>query len=243
VVALSLLSLSKKSGTSTCDAYNEQHLDDRPIAGGNCGMTYTPTQILTFEEFLNQYRDDPRYELADGELIDMDPTGPHEAVGGKLTIQIGMAFSAKRNCGAPAAAKLPWFIPRTCLIRPFAEVPTARRPDIVVLDETLIDAEPLWQQEPVITLGKPIKLVVEVVSSNWETDYARKVEEYALLGIPEYWIADYRGLGGVAFIGKPKQPTLTVCTLQGEDYEQQQYRLGQPIRSNLQLRLDDILPR
>jgi Uma2 family endonuclease len=37
--------------------------------------------------------------------------------------------------------------------------------------------------------------VVEVVSTNWETDDARKVEEYAILGIPEYWIVDYRGLG------------------------------------------------
>ena len=89
--------------------------------------------------------------------------------------------------------------------------------------------------------------MVEVVSSNWETDYARKVEESALLGVPEYWIADYQGLGGVAFIGKPKQPTFTICQLQGEDYVQQQYRLGEPIASllfpNLQLRLDDILPR
>jgi len=31
-----------------------------------------------FEEFLTQYGDNPRYELADGELIDMEPTGPHE---------------------------------------------------------------------------------------------------------------------------------------------------------------------
>jgi Uma2 family endonuclease len=201
-------------------------------------MVYTPTQMLTVEAFLDQYRDRPRYELADGELIDMDPTGPHEAVGRKLATQIGMAITA---------AKLPWFIPRTCLIRPFAEVQTARRPDVVVLDETEIGAEPFWQQEPVITLGKTIKLVVEVVSSNWETDYARKVEEYALLGIPEYWIADYRGLGGVAFIGKPKQPTFTVCELQGEEYEKRQYRLGETIASkllpSLQFCLDDILPR
>jgi Uma2 family endonuclease len=201
-------------------------------------MVYTPTQMLTVEAFLDQYRDRPRYELADGELIDMDPTGPHEAVGGKLATQIGMAI---------VAAKLPWFIPRTCLIRPFAEVQTARRPDVVVLDETEIGAEPFWQQEPVITFGKTIALVVEVVSSNWETDYARKVEEYALLGIPEYWIADYRGLGGVAFIGKPKQPTFTVCELQGEEYVKRQYRLGETIASkllpSLQFRLDDILPR
>jgi Uma2 family endonuclease len=96
-------------------------------------------------------------------------------------------------------------------------------------------------------LGRSIKLVVEVVSTNWETDYARKVEEYALLGIPEYWIVDFRGLGGTAFIGKPKQPTFTVCQLDGDEYRQQKYRLGQAIASPLfpalQLRLDDVLPR
>jgi Uma2 family endonuclease len=201
-------------------------------------MTYTPTKTLTFAEFIAQYGDDFRYELADGELIDMEPIGPHEAVGGKLATHIGIAIIQQR---------LPWFIPRTCLIRPFSDQATARRPDIVVLDETVLASEPRWEQEPVITLGRSIKLVVEVVSTNWETDYARKVEEYALLGIPEYWIADYRGLGGVAFIGKPKQPTFTVYQLNGEEYTQQQYRLGQPIHSpllpHLQLRLDDILPR
>lgn len=198
----------------------------------------TIAQNLTFEEFLAQYGDRPRYELADGELIDMEPTGPHETVGGKLATQIGMAITQER---------LPWFIPRTCLIRPFSDVATARRPDVVVLDETVLASEPFWQQEPVITLGRSIKLVVEVVSTNWETDYARKVEEYALLGIPEYWIVDYRGLGGIAFIGKPKQPTFTVCQLIDEEYQQTQYRLGESIRSpllpNLQLCLDDILPR
>jgi Uma2 family endonuclease len=201
-------------------------------------MTYTSTQTLNFDEFIAQHGDHFRYELADGELIDMEPTGAHETVSGKLATQIGIAI---------VQAQLPWFIPRTCLIRPFSDIATARRPDIVVLDETALASEPRWQQEPVITLGRSIKLVVEVVSTNWETDYARKVEEYALLSIPEYWIADYRGLGGIAFIGKPKQPTFTVCRLEGEDYIQQQYRLGQPILSPLfpalQLRLDDILPR
>ena len=168
----------------------------------------------------------------------MEPTGPHAAVGGKLATKLGIAITH---------AELPWFIPRTCLIRPFAETATARRPDIVVLDETVLDDEPFWEHEPVIALGKSIKLVVEVVSTNWETDYARKVEEYALLGIPEYWIVDYRGLGGVVFIGKPKQPTFTVCQLIGEDYSQQKYRLGEFIKSpllpSLQLRLDDVMPR
>ncbi|MEG3845853.1 Uma2 family endonuclease [Microcoleus sp. herbarium19] len=201
-------------------------------------MAYTAQKLLTFETFLDRYSDNFRYELADGELVEMEPTGPHETVGGKLATQIGIIL---------AAEKLPWFIPRTCLIRPFSDAATARRPDIVVLDETALVSEPLWEREPVITLGRSIKLVVEVVSTNWETDYARKVEEYALLGIPEYWIVDYRGLGGVAFIGKPKQPTITVCQLIDQDYIQQQFRLGEPIVSpllkSLQLRLDDILPR
>ncbi|MBD2295383.1 Uma2 family endonuclease [Anabaena sphaerica FACHB-251] len=201
-------------------------------------MVQALTKPLTFEEFIIQYGNDPRYELADGELIDMEPTGPHETVGGKIATQIGIAITAE---------KLSWFIPRTCLIRPFPETATARRPDIVVLDETMLHHEPFWEHEPVIALGQTIKLVVEVVSTNWETDYARKVEEYALLGIPEYWIVDYRGLGGVVFIGKPKQPTFTVCQLIGEDYSQQKYRLGELIKSpllpSLQLRLDDVMPR
>ncbi|NES22735.1 MAG: Uma2 family endonuclease [Symploca sp. SIO3E6] len=201
-------------------------------------MAYTLTQPLTFDEFITQYSDDFRYELADGELIDLEPTGPHEAVGGKLATQIGIAITN---------LQLPWFIPRRCLIQPLADVATARRPDIVVLDETMLVNEPLWEREPVITLGRSIKLVVEVVSTNWETDYARKVEEYALLGIPEYWIVDFRGLGGTAFIGKPKQPTFTVCQLDGDEYQPQQYRLGDAIASpllpTLQLRLDDVLPR
>jgi Uma2 family endonuclease len=201
-------------------------------------MTYAPTRLLTFTEFIEQYGDNPRYELADGELIDMEPTGPHEAVGGKLATKIGMAMSD---------TQYPWFIPRTCLIQPFSDVITARRPDVIVLDETMLSSEPLWEKEPIITLGRSIKLVVEVVSTNWENDYARKLEEYALLSIPEYWIVDYRGLGGIAFIGRPKQPTFTVCQLVGEEYEQRQYRLGDSIVSptlpNLQLRLDDVMPR
>ena len=163
-------------------------------------------------------------------------------------------IAAKERVAGKMASKLsieierqeyPWFIPRTCLLHPFAEVITARRPDVVVLDELALVNELLWERDPVIGLGTSVKLVVEVVSTNWETDYARKVEEYALLGMPEYWIVDYRGLGGRAFIGRPKQPTFTVCRLVGEDYEQAQYRLGQSIDSlllpHLSLQLDDVM--
>ncbi len=39
-------------------------------------MTYTPIKTLTAEDFIAQYGDDLRYELIDGELRDLEPTGP-----------------------------------------------------------------------------------------------------------------------------------------------------------------------
>lgn len=76
-------------------------------------------------------------------------------------------------------------------------------------------------------------MVVEVVSTNWQDDYARKLEEYAYLQIPEYWIVDFRALGGLRFIGNPKTPKVTVNRLRGQMYEQQQYGAAEMIDSDL----------
>jgi Uma2 family endonuclease len=201
-------------------------------------MTYTPPKLLTFEEFIAEYGDNPRYELIDGELRDMEPTGPHEAVSGNIAGRVFVEI---------LKAELDWIVPKNCLIKPPAAQATALRPDIIVLDNEQLRSEPLWQKEPIICNGSTIKHVVEVVSTNWQDDYARKVEEYAFLGIEEYWIVDFLGLGGLQFIGKPKQPTFTVCRLIGDTYQQQQYRLGESITSNMfpniQLKLDNIIPR
>ncbi len=200
-------------------------------------MIYTPSKLLSFEDFLRQYGDDPRYELIDGELRDMEPTGPHESTSGKLAGRLFVEI---------LRLNLKWTIPKNCLIRPPETEATALRPDVIVLDEAALAEEPLWEKQPILTGGRAIRLVAEVVSTNWQDDYARKVEDYALLGIPEYWMVDFRGLGGIAFIGKPKQPTLTVCQLVNGEYRQQQYRLGQTIHSallpELKLCLDDIMP-
>lgn len=200
-------------------------------------MTYTPSKPLSFEDFLTQYGDNTRYELIDGELRDMEPTGPHEAVAGSIAGRI-YAEIFREN--------LNWIVPKNCLIRPPHAEATALRPDVIVLDKTQLEREPLWQKEPVICNGSTIKLVAEVVSTNWQDDYARKVEEYAFLNILEYWIVDFRGLGGWQFIGNPKQPTFTLCQLVDGAYQQYQYRSGDPISSsvfpNLCLRLDDLMP-
>lgn len=200
-------------------------------------MTYTSSQLLSFEEFIARYGDNGRYELIDGELREMEPTGPHEAVAGSIAGRIYVEIF--RN-------NLDWLVPKTCLIKPLSAEATALRPDVIVLDQAKLNQEPLWQKEPVICNGETIKLVAEVVSTNWQDDYARKVEEYALLGIPEYWIVDFRGLGGLQFIGNPKQPTFTICQLVNGVYQQQQYRLGNPVYSylfsDLKLQLDDLIP-
>lgn len=200
-------------------------------------MTYTTPKLFTFEQFLAEYGDNPRYELIDGELRDMEPTGPHEAVSGNIAGKIYVEiFQANLN----------WLIPKSCLIKPPAAEATALRPDVIVLDKAELSKEPLWEKEPIICNGSTIKLIAEVVSTNWQDDYARKVEEYAFLGILEYWIVDFRGLGGLQFIGNPKQPTFTVCKLINNTYRQEQYRLGDTISSllfpNLQLKLDDLMP-
>ena len=200
-------------------------------------MTYTPSKLLTFEQFITEYGDNARYELIDGELRDMEPTGPHEEVSGNIAGRVyAEIFRSNFN----------WLIPKTCLIKPPAAEATALRPDVIVLDKEKLRQEPLWDKEPIICRGDTIKLVAEVVSTNWQDDYARKVEEYSLLGIPEYWIIDFRALGGLQFIGNPKQPTFTVCQLVDGIYQQQKYRLGDVISSylfpNLQLKLDDVMP-
>ncbi|MEB3311411.1 MAG: Uma2 family endonuclease [Snowella sp.] len=201
-------------------------------------MTYILPKTLTFAEFIAQYGDNPAYELIDGELREMEPTGPHETVAGNIAGRIFVEI---------LKANLNWIVPKNCLIKPPAAEAMALRPDVIVLDEDQLTQEPLWQKEPIICNGQTIKLVVEVVSTNWQDDYARKVEEYAFLGIAEYWIVDYLGLGGVAFIGKPKQPKFTVCRLVNDVYGQEQYNLNERIDStlfpDLKLCLADLLPR
>jgi Uma2 family endonuclease len=174
--------------------------------------------------------------LIDGEVFDLEPTGYHEEVS---------AFITTKVCAQIDAIALNWFVLQRGLLRPSNLGMTAFRPDVMVVDRNELAKELLWHDQSILTLGSSIKFVVEVVSSNWQNDYARKIEDYAVLGIPEYWIADYAGLGGTRHIGKPKQPTLSICTLVKGEYEIQQFRGDQPITSltfpNLKLTAEQVL--
>lgn len=201
-------------------------------------MVQSAPKLLTFDDFIARYGDNERYELIDGELIDMEPTGPHEEVGAFVVRKVNVEIDR---------LNVPWFTPARCLIKPLGTT-TAFRPDVVVLDKTAIASEPLWQNQPIITLGSSVKLVVEVVSTNWQNDYARKVEDYSTIGIPEYWIVDYLGLGGRDYIGNPKQPTISIYQLSasGNQYQKPaQFRgsdcIISPTFNLLQLTVEQIV--
>jgi Uma2 family endonuclease len=191
---------------------------------------------LSFDEFLALYSGDNRYELIDGEVFDLEPTGPHEEVA---------AFITTKVCVQIDGIGLPWFVLQRALLRPSNTGITAFRPDVAVVNRDELTKELLWSNQSILTLGSSIKFVAEVVSSNWQNDYARKVEDYAALGIPEYWIADYAGLGGTRQIGKPKQPTLSICTLVDGEYEIQQFRgnslIASPTFPGLKLTAEQVL--
>ena len=62
-------------------------------------MVQSPPKILTVDEFIANYGDRDRCELIDSELIEMEPTGPHEQVsaflGRKLNVEIDL-YAARR---------------------------------------------------------------------------------------------------------------------------------------------------
>jgi Uma2 family endonuclease len=193
-------------------------------------------QHISLDEFIASYGGDNRYELIDGEVFNLEPTGQHEEVAALITAKI---------CVQIDQLGLPWFVLQRGLFRPSSASMTAFRPDVMVVDRTEVAKELLWLEQSIITRGSSIKFVAEVVSGNWQNDYARKVEDYAALGIPEYWIADYLGLGGMRHIGKPKQPTLSICTLVDGEYEINLFRgndaIVSPTFPNLSLTAEQVL--
>jgi Uma2 family endonuclease len=186
-------------------------------------------QATTFEAFLSGYPDDGgRYELINGEVMELRPRGDHEDVASQVIRAVDREIER---------LKLNWFVPNTCCVKPASDV-DAYVPDVIVLDRDQLVAEPLWKSASTITSGDAARLVVEVVSTNWHDDYARKLEDYEALGIAEYWIVDYRALGGRRFIGVPKQPMVSVYALVDGLYQLAQFRMGDKVKSQIFPALD-----
>ncbi len=182
-------------------------------------------ELMTLEEFLEWYPDGKgRFELHNGEIIEMSATGTHQMVAGFMAIKFGFQIE---NLG------LPYTIPRECLVKPIDSERSAFIPDVAVFDNSALENEPMWKKRSLITKGETIPLIVEVVSTNWQDDYEMKFTEYEKLGIAEYWIVDYLGLGGRRYLGNPKQPTIFVYQLVEGEYAINLFRGSDRINSSI----------
>ena len=140
-------------------------------------MTQAQTHPMSFEAFLQWYPEDGRrYELIEGVVVEMLPTGLHEDLSGFLVAELNLEI-CKQLC--------PYSIPRTCIIKPQA-LGSGYQPDVVILNREAIADELLWPTASVIQNGKTVPLVVEVLSTNWRDDYGHKFIEYEAMGIDEY---------------------------------------------------------
>ena len=141
------------------------------------------------------------------------------------------------------AAQLPYFTPKECVVKADAGE-SAYKPDGIVLDRRNLTNEPRWESSSTVEQGTSIKLIIEVVSTNWRDDYYVKLAAYEALGIPEYWLVDYAALGGRRFIGNPKQPTLSVYELIDGEYQVSQFggddRIISPTFPDLQLTVKQV---
>ena len=183
-------------------------------------MIATVTQQLTFDQFLVECPEDGRYELVNGEIVEMNSTRNHDDVANFLLF--GFNDEIRR-------LNLNYVVNTTAVIRTVSKagIEQGRRPDVSVIDRDL------WRsnRSAYAALREPIQLAVEVTSTNWEDDYIDKLDEYRRLGVPEYWIVDYLGLGGSRYIGSPKQPTLSVYQLVDGEYQIKLFRGDKRVES------------
>jgi Uma2 family endonuclease len=194
-----------------------------------------PQQKLTFEQFLEQYPEDGRYELINGELVRILATRRHENVAD--FVQDALKDEVKR-------AGLNYRVSSRLVLatRTKAGMEQGRHPDVSVVDRTVWDSNPYAHT----AFKDPIQLVVEVVSTNWEDDYVDKLDEYQRLGIAEYWIVDYLAIGSREYLGNPKEPSVFVYGLNAEGvYErncfQGEDRIISPTFPDLSLTVAEVL--
>ena len=178
-------------------------------------MVHPPVKHLTFEEFLDACpADGKRYELLDGQIVELMATREHDDIAEFL--QLFMQAEKDRlklNYRVTTKATLK-------TLRVDGEV-RGRTPDVSVVDKEVWDSAP----KSYSAMDDAIQLAVEVVSpGNYHEDYLHKLAEYELKGIPEYWIVDHLAVGAARYIGNPKQPTILIFTLVEGEYQVKSYR-------------------
>lgn len=194
---------------------------------------------LTFEGFLNWDDGSGRsFELVKGVAMPLsEPTAKHEDV------VDGLCRLLVDHCQTLNLPYVPRQSKQVRLNAALGENESSRKVDIVVF------AKEEWgrmcQSSASAAAYIPPPLVIEVVSTNWRDGYRIKLNEYETLGILEYWIVDYAGLGDVQYIGSPKQPTVTINRLIDGEYQAQRYQgeatIGSPTFPQLELAIAQII--
>ena len=156
-------------------------------------------KLLTFEEYLAYDNGkDTRYELVDGELVEMPPESPKN---------IGIARRLLLELIKHIPAEL---IVWGTEIEVSGRRAKCRLPDLIVHTEESLAALEGCTRSTITRDMPPPALVIEVVSpgfANRTPDYRYKHTEYAARGIPEYWIVD------------PQDRQITVCKWVDGAYE------------------------
>jgi Uma2 family endonuclease len=188
-------------------------------------MVAIVNKLLTFEAFL-AWDDgtDRRFELVNGIAMPLsEPNAKHEDVVDGLCRLLG------DHC---QDLNIPYIVRQNKQVRLQSspnQPESSRKADIVVVDKE--EWERMRQRSASAAAYIPPPIIIEVVSTNWRDDYRIKLNEYEILSVQEFWIVDYAGLGGVQYIGTPKQPTITInCLIDGE-YQAQIYQGDRPIVS------------
>lgn len=183
--------------------------------------------LLTFEDYLALETDpDTRYELVDGELVEMPPeSDTNNDIAKRLLFELAKHF------------------PIVLLAYKDTEVEvtgrraTCRVPDLLVHTAESKAALAGASRATLTRDMPPPALVVEIVSpgqANRDRDYRYKYSEYAARGIAEYWIVD------------PETRQVTLCQWDNGLYENRVYTGADPIQSvlvpQLTLTANDLFP-
>ncbi|MFM8294675.1 MAG: Uma2 family endonuclease [Microcystaceae cyanobacterium] len=184
-------------------------------------MTTLVKPQLTFNRFLAQCPEEGRFELINGEIIEMVNTRQHIDLTDLIVKKIDLEIDR---------LTLNWVVKQNVAIKTINKkgMEQGRIPDASVINRAVWRSDP-WDYG---ALREPIQMAVEVVSTHWENDYLDKLDEYERLGIKEYWIVDYLAIASRDLIGDPKFPTISIYTLQETGhYEPQQFQGEQPLKS------------
>ncbi|MGG6269934.1 Uma2 family endonuclease [Leptolyngbya sp. AN03gr2] len=177
-------------------------------------QTRSQTKPMTFAEYL-AYDDgtDTRYELVDGELVEMPPeSDSNNDVAKRILFELLKHFPINLIAYKDTEIEVSGRLAR------------CRLPDLMIHTEESKAALERTRRATITHEMPSPAIVIEVVSpgtTNRDRDYRHKRTEYAARCIPEYWIID------------PEMQQITICTWDNGQYEDQIRRDDELLQSKI----------